>query len=212
MGTPITATVIVGAEPLAVATPASQNVCSNVAITPVVLTTSNNLSGTTFTWTRDNTTSVTGIAASGSGDITGTLVNITGVPQTVVFTIIPTTAGCVGTAITATIIVGAEPLAVATPSTQNQCSDVAITTIVLSTSNNLTGTTYAWTRDNIINVTGVAASGTGDISGTLTNATNVPQTVIFTITPTSAGLCVGTPITATVIIAPKATTSVIYHN
>ena len=177
-----------------------------------MLTTSNNLSGTTFTWTRDNTTSVTGIAASGSGDITGTLVNITGVPQTVIFTIIPTTAGCVGTAITATIIVGAEPLAVATPSTQNQCSDVAITTIVLTTSNNLAGTTYAWTRDNTTSVTGVAASGTGDISGTLTNATNVPQTVIFTITPTSAGLCVGTAITATVIIAPKATTSVIYHN
>jgi len=32
-------------------------------------------------------------------------------------------------------------------------------------------TTYAWSRDNNVNVTGIAASGTGDISGTLRNLT-----------------------------------------
>ena len=52
-----------------------------------------------------------------------------------------------------------------------------------------------------MNVTGIAASGTGDISGTLTNNTFVPQTVTFTITPTvTATGCVGAPITATVTV------------
>jgi hypothetical protein len=72
-----------------------------------------------------------------------------------------------------------------------------MTTIVLS--GNVSGTTYAWTRDNTANVTGIAASGSGNISGTLTNTTTTAQTVTFTITPTANG-CTGTPITATVTV------------
>lgn len=94
--------------------------------------------------------------------------------------------------------VNPQPVATATPSSQTVCSG-PITTIVLSSTE--PGTTYTWTRDNTANVTGIAASGTGDISGTLTNITTVPQTVTFTITPTiTATGCVGAPITATVIV------------
>ena len=90
------------------------------------------------------------------------------------------------------------PVATATPASQTVCSG-PITSIILTSSE--PGTTYAWTRDNTVNVTGIAASGTGDISGTLTNNTFVPQTVTFTITPTvTATGCVGAPITATVTV------------
>jgi hypothetical protein len=193
-GTPQTFTITVNPTPTAVATPASQTICSG-AITPIVLT--GNVSGTTYNWTRDNTATVTGIAASGSGDISGNLINTTANPVTVTFTITPTANGCPGTPITATVLVNPVPTAVATPSSQTVCSG-PITTIVLNGSV-VTGTVYNWTRDNTINVTGIAASGSGDISGTLTNNTLVSQTVTFTITPTANG-CPGTPITATVVV------------
>ena len=94
------------------------------------------------------------------------------------------------------------PNAVATPSTQTICTGNAITTIVLRGS--VSGTVYSWTRDNLT-VTGIAASGSGNISGSLTNTTAAPVTVTFTITPsyTNAGVtCTGTAITATVVVNP----------
>jgi hypothetical protein len=89
------------------------------------------------------------------------------------------------------------PNAVATPSSQTICSGDAITTIVLS--GTVPSTIFNWTRDNTATVTGILPSGSGDISGTLTNSTSSAVTVTFTITPTANG-CIGTPITATVTV------------
>ncbi len=75
------------------------------------------------------------------------------------------------------------PMALATPGAQTICSGSPITTIVLSST--IPGTVYNWTRDNTSTVTGIAGSGTGNISGSLINTTNAPVTVNFTITPTS---------------------------
>jgi hypothetical protein len=60
---------------------------------------------TTFTWTRNNTSTVTGIAASGSGNITGTLTNTTSSPITVTFSFIATNSCCSSSATTATVVV-----------------------------------------------------------------------------------------------------------
>ncbi len=199
-GTAVTATVLVNPTPNAVATPSSQTVCSGVAISTIAL--SGSVSGTAYNWTRDNTTSATGIATSGSGNISGTLTNTTAAPVTVTFTITPVVNNCSGTPITATVLVNPTPNAVATPSTQTVCSGSAITTIALS--GDVSGTTYNWTGNNSITVTGIAASGSGNISGALTNTTNAPVTVTFTITPT-VNNCSGTPITATVTVNPKPT-------
>ena len=196
-GTPITATVTVYPTPGAVATPSTQSICSGTAIQTIVL--SGSISGTTFDWTRDNTANVTGIASSGSGDISGTLTNLTNTIQTVTFTIAPTANGCSGTPITATVTVNPTPNVSANPTTQTICSGNAITTIVFS--GNVSGTTFNWTRDNTANVTGIASNGSGDISGSLTNTTNMIQTITFTITPTANG-CSGAPITATVTVNP----------
>jgi hypothetical protein len=189
--------VVVKPTPNAIATPLSQTKCSGDAITTIAL--SGNVSGTTYSWTRDNTTDVSGIASSGTGDISGTLTNTTNAPITVTFTITPTANGCYGTPITATVVVNPTPNAVATPSSQTSCSGTAITTIALS--GNVSGTTYSWTRNNTADVSGISTSGAGNISGTLTNTTNAPVTVTFTITPTANG-CNGTPITATVVVNP----------
>lgn len=198
-GNPTTATVLVNPTPTAVATPSSQTICSASAITTIVLS-GNAVPGVVYNWTRDNTISVTGIAASGSGNISGSLTNTTNSTVTVTFTITPTANGCAGTPITATVQVNPTPAANATPSSQTICSGGSITTIVLSGSP-VAGTVYNWTRDNTVAVTGIAASGSGNISGLLTNSTNAPVTVTFTITPT-ANSCPGTPITSTVTVNP----------
>ncbi len=101
-----------------------------------------------------------------------------------------------------TVTVNPVPVAVATPASQSSCTGNAITTIVLS--GGAPGTVCSWTRDNLT-VTGIAATGSGNISGSLTNTTGLPVTVTFTITPsyTNAGVtCTGTPVTATVTVNP----------
>jgi len=189
--------VLVNPTPNAVATPASQTICSAASISTIVFTGA--VRGTTYAWTRDNAVAVTGIAASGSGNISGSLTNTTNAPLTVTFTITPTASSCPGAAITATVLVNPTPNAVATPAAQTICSASTISTIVLSGA--VSGTTYAWTRNNAVAVTGIAASGTGNISGSLTNTTNAPITVTFTITPTASS-CPGASITATVLVNP----------
>ncbi|MGX7666892.1 PKD-like domain-containing protein [Flavobacterium pedocola] len=200
-GTPITTTVLVKPEPDALASISTQTICSNTAITPILL--SGNVAASTFTWTRNNgdiaSGIVTGIAASGSGDISGTLVNTTTTPRTVTFTITPHADGCNGTPITVTVIVNPTPVANASVPNQTRCSGVALGSFGVTS--NVSGTTYAWVRDNTINVTGIADNGTGTITGTLTNNTNAPQTVNFTITPTANG-CDGASIIVSALINP----------
>lgn len=99
-----TGSITVKVIPNAVATPSSQTIASGAAISPVVL--SGSVGGTSFNWTRDNTVTITGIAASGSGNINGTLTNTTSAAVTVTFTVTPTANGCTGTPVTATVIVG----------------------------------------------------------------------------------------------------------
>jgi large repetitive protein len=98
----------------------AQTVCGGTTPTFSGMTfgTSNAMPATTFTWTRDKTTQVTGLAASGSGNIAAaTLVNTTAVAQTVTFTVTPmnpaSTPACTGTPFTATLIVNPD---VAAPS------------------------------------------------------------------------------------------------
>jgi hypothetical protein len=119
---------------------------------------------TTFNWTRDSNAEATGIATSGTGNISGTLVNTTNAPVTVTFTITPKAAGCDGTPVTATVLLNPKPAATATPASQNICSGDAVSDIILSST--VTGTTYTWTRNNT-GVTGIPNSGTGDISAHL---------------------------------------------
>ena len=202
-GTPYAATVVVNPAPDAVATPSSQSICTGSAITTIVLTGS--VGSTVFNWTRDNTATVTGIAASGSGDISGSLTNTTNAPVTVTFTITPTANSCPGIPVTATVVVNPTPDAVATPPSQSRCSGQAIAPIIMSGA--VSGTTFNWTRDNSPLIGGtIAASGSGNISGNLVNNTGAPVTVTFTITPTANG-CPGTPITATVTVNPLPTAS-----
>ena len=124
-GTNILVTVVVNPTLNITSTPVSQTICSGNSITTIQLT--GLAAGSAVSWTRNNTGTVTGIAASGAGNITGTLTNTTTSPVTVTFTAHSTLNGCAGPDITTTVLVNPTPTILATPLTQNVCSQSTIT-------------------------------------------------------------------------------------
>jgi len=203
-------TITVNPKPTVVGSPASQTLCGGNTITPIVLSSASGISGTTYSWTRDNVVNVTGISGSGTGaSISGVLNNSTSGNQTVTFTLTATANGCSSDNTTTEVIVLPRPLLTATPSTQTICNNSAISSITLSSANNLSGTTFTWTRNNTTNLTGIPSSGTGNsITGTLVNNTTVSQTTTFTITVTAGNGCSNT-ITASVTVYAPLTAPVI---
>ena len=75
--------------PLLSVTPLTQTICSGSSITPIVFSDISNQVGTTYSWTRDNTTNIKGISASsGSGQsISGVFTNNATTAQLTTFTI-----------------------------------------------------------------------------------------------------------------------------
>jgi len=203
VSTPVTVSVTVNPVPTVAATPATQSICSGNNITTINFTNPNNVTGTVYSWTRDNTVNVTGIAASGNGtNIAGALTNTTLVQQTVIFTISATTSGCGTNTTTVNVIVNPRPDVAAAPATQTVCAGLPITNIILTNPNALPSTTFSWTRNNTVNTPGIAASGTSaTIFGTLTNPTGIDQTTTFTIVSTRLG-CASTAVTVDVIVRP----------
>jgi gliding motility-associated-like protein len=100
------------------------------------------------------------------------------------------------------------PAAIANLYSQPECPGVAFTDIILGTSNNVTGTTFTWVRNNPAGITttlpmsDLAAGGV--ISGIFSNTTDSPIIVTFTITPKGplTTYCVGNNITVTVTVNP----------
>ncbi len=166
------------------ASPESQAICNSNTITTIVF--SSDLMGTTFDWTRDNAGTVTGIAASGSGDISGTLTNTTNTDVLVSFTVIPTNGACVGDTVFATVLVA--PTATVNPLGNLVVCNQSLTAPV-TFSGAVATTEYNWTNDNT--AIGLAATGTGNIASFMaTNATASPIVANITVTPSTT---VGVP-------------------
>jgi hypothetical protein len=188
-------TIMVNPVPTVIATPLIQTVCSGSPITPIVLT--SNVPGTTFSWTRNNFSTLVGMPISGTGDtISGTLTNTIFVPVPETFFITPSyTYGgvtCTGTILEATVWVNPTPTVTNSPLSQTICSGASTTLVTLTS--NVSGTTFAWTATATAGVSGFTASGTSTIPvQTITTSGTTQGTVTYAITPTAAG-CVG-PVT-----------------
>lgn len=106
----------------------------------------------------------------------------------------------------ASLTVNPVPVATADPVSQAVCSG---SNAAISLTSTVANTIFNWSRDIPTGTGGtMAVSGTtsniggpGSIMGTLTNTTNAPVTVTFTIS-SSANSCPGTDITATVVVNP----------
>ena len=81
----------------------------------------------------------------------------------------------------------APPTAMVTlsPLTQTICS---ATNVSIDATPTPSTSTIAWTRNETVNVTGLPASGTGDVNGTLVNNTNADITVMFILRQHSMGI------------------------
>ncbi|MBS1979238.1 MAG: gliding motility-associated C-terminal domain-containing protein [Bacteroidetes bacterium] len=169
--------------------------------------------GTTYTWPAPVVTGgITGASAqvTGVASISQTLTNPTNLPQTATYTVTPVAGTCTGSTFTVTVTVNPAP--VIPNQTATICSGSAFT---ISPANGVptaativpAGTSYAWGAPVVTGgITGGSAQvNQANISQTLTNPTNIPQTATYTVTPTSgaAGACVGATFTVTVTINPK---------
>ncbi len=165
----------------------TQSICtgSSFTITPTDGTDGVIPAGTTYTWTAPSVSSgITGGVAGSGSSISGTLVNTTNAPQTVF-----------------TVTVTVNPSASIPAQTATICDEdtFTITPVNGGATRVPSGTTYTWTVVDNPNVSGEADQTTAqtEISQALSNTSNVPQNVVYTVTPTS-GSCVGTPFTVTV--------------
>ena len=200
-GPPTTYSIIVNPIPNVSANPNPQTICSG---SNTGITLSSTVTGTTFSWTVTTSGSITG-ASSGSGStINQTLVNSSTQTQTVTYTVIPsfnngslTTNGS-----PFPVIVTVNPR----PSLSTSLSPPSICTGNLFSYNaesSTPSTSFSWSRNNIVGITGTSLSGTTSlISETLINTTTSPITVPYQITLSANG-CTRTQ-TVNVVVNPDA--------
>ncbi len=95
----------------------NQTICTGVSIATIGIPDTKNSLGTTYSWSRTNTTSLTGVAASGTTlPISGILNNTTTIPQNTVFTFKAISlAGC-SFSTTATVTINPKPTITQQPS------------------------------------------------------------------------------------------------
>jgi len=209
VGDDFTIDITIRPEPVGTDTPVLT--CSGVTA-GIDLNTITTLVGNTYSWEATDNPNVTGetLGVQTGNMITETLTNTSNANQDVVYTVTPTSAdNCEGQPFTVTINVGVEPegtdpnLTVCSFNTNNAVSlnidldDASITT--------LTGNTFSWEVTNNTGVTGATAgvSTAIFITDSLTNTTSVPQTITYTVTPTSANNCEGQSFDVTVTVNPE---------
>ncbi len=204
--------VTISAQP-GVTTPTSdQTVCANVAPSALSVTASGGSGTTSYQWYSNTSNSTSG------GTTVGTNSNSYSPPasgtsgSTYYYCIVSNNGtNCVNATSPAAAAITVNPIPVGTSSlsTQSICSGQTTTAVSLYTSNNVTGTTFAWTRNKTTEVTGIASSGSGSsiAASTLTNTTLTSQTVVFTITPTgpASSNCPGSTYTVSIVVTPGAT-------
>jgi len=157
-------------------------------------------------------------ATLNSGDtipVINGLLNSSSNPATLVYSVTPEVDNCQGGTVNFTFTVNPEPIILDQSITI--CSEeIFIVTPVDNPPTTLVpiNTTYTWTVVDLNGlVTGESNQTTGQnsISQTLTNTSNLTQTVEYTVTPTSGagGNCVGATFLLTVQVDPKPTLSAI---
>ena len=147
--------------------------------------------GATFQWSNNNTS--TGLAASGTGNISFTAATVTAA-QTSSITVTPRFGNCTGTAQTFTLTITPGPVVNAV-APLNLCGNDPIS--VLFTGSSPTAT-YTWSNNNT-NV-GIGASGTGNISGTAAAVTTT-ETAVINVVANDNG-CTSTPRTFNIVVSP----------
>ena len=159
---------------------------------------------TEYTWTVADNNNVSGQSAqtTATGTMSQTLTNNTATAQSVVYTVTPA-GDCTGDNFTVTVTVNPKP-AIANKE-YTICTGNPFTFATIASDVVPANTEYTWTVADNNNVSGQSAQTTGvaeaAMTQTLVNGTNVPQDVVYTVTPKS-GDCVGDNFTVKVTVNP----------
>ena len=203
-GLPFTITVTL--YPAPVISAMTDSVCSGDQFTVSPLDGINGIvpAGTTYSWSAPTLPSTLTGGAAGSGtSITGTLTNLTNIPQIATYTVTPKSGNCTGP--TFTLMVTVFPVPAITTIHDTVCSGnpFTVSPANITNGNVPAGTTYSWSAPSLPNtLTGGAAGSGTSITGTLTNSISIPQTATYTVTPTSVFGCTGSTFIVMVNVNP----------
>ncbi len=190
---------------------AAVTVCSDTEVVVTVpLTDDNSLAIDSFDIVASVGTTLAGTATEGTGmtttdTLSGDIFTNTGLgTDSVVYTVTPYVAGCMGEDFTITVRVTPEPLGA--DSTLIVCSDEALDinlADLVSNMDSLDWTWYATANDSITGET-TTASSASSITDVLTNVTAGDEDVIYYAIPSAKdGSCIGDTITITVTVQPE---------
>ncbi len=141
--------------------------------------------GSSYNWTNDNP--AVGLGASGTGNLSAYIAPNVATNQFATIYITPIKNGCIGTTLTTTITVNANPH-INPIAPLSYCTTDAVAAINFTSTP--AGATYSWTNSNTN--TGLAASGTGNIAAFTAAAVTALQRSPIIVTPTLNG-CTGYP-------------------
>jgi len=201
-----TVVVQVVANPLVTSSP-TKRICSgeNVNYNPT-----SNIDNATFTWTGSVTSgTVSGVTASGSGNINDILTLPSGSTSTGQVTYVitpsgPAPAACLGTPMNLVVTVYPIPLITNTVLSQDICAGTFTTPVNLLS--NLANTTFTWTATASPGLSGYLAKGSGNIpSMQIFSSLLVVGSIKYTITPhgPAPGSCDGPSVVYTINVNPS---------
>jgi len=175
-------------------------ICSGI---PLNFPLTSNVTSVNYSWLAAINPDVSGASTTSAitnPSINNTLINSTLIPQTVDYTVTPSSnpGACLGSPQTVSISVNPSPT-MTSPSTEVICSGE---TLNFSLTSNLPST-YSWLAASSASVIGETTTPTVSptINNTLVNTTTTNQNVIYTITPTTtADACVGQAQAVTVTV------------
>lgn len=166
----------------------------------------NNVAGSTFSWTVISPTGISGATFSAMPEtsIKQQLKNITNAPLDVVYTITPFLGACSGSPFELKVTVQPAPSLIFSETDQTLCTGTSSKAVLLSS--NVAGATFSWTA-NPKGITGVVTSGTGNQlpAQTLVNPTNQPITLEYQVrvSTSTGGTCSGVPKTYRITVNPS---------
>jgi gliding motility-associated-like protein len=170
---------------------------------------SNNISGSTFTWTVSTPPGILGATNStqANSSIQQQPENTTNAPLEAIYTINPFLGSCPGDSFKLTVTVQPAPSINFSEADQTLCTGSSSKAVTFSS--DVAGATFSWTADNN-GADGVSpSSGTGNElpSQTLTNPTTQPITVEYkvSVSTTTGGSCSGVPKTYRITVNPSIT-------
>ena len=201
-----TVTITLSQTPTITNTTTSQTMCSAGASTE--FTAVSDVAGTTFSWIATENENLSGYTSTGTTAAipAQTITNNTNTDQDLVYTITPIADGCGGTPFEYTITVNPVPIIADKDETICSTETFTITPVDDSPTEIVpSGTKYDWgipVSSPVGAITGgAAAANQTSISQTLTNTTNDPATLTYTVTP-DANDCKGDSFDVVITVNP----------